>query len=178
MTLNIFLIQGLNIFYEEDRNMKIYGGQGLIHNQTDKSDKKNISENNDFKAIMDQLISTSANKSANIPANIQTPFAGGVGVVIKEEPIESSCDTGNKEEVLNTLKDTLDLVDFYAGKLSDSSISTDNLASLVENMEQRLDTLKGMESSTETNEKLKPIISDLTTTMGVEIEKFKRGDYV
>lgn len=158
--------------------MKIYGGQGLIYNQADKNDKKNVSEKNNFQSIMDQITSTTVNKENNISADIQMPAIGGVGVIFKEEPIDSSSAIDNKQEVLGSLKDTLDLVDFYADKLSDSSLSADSLSPLVEQLEQRLDTLKDMESSTGMNDKLRTIISDVTNTIGVEIEKFKRGDYM
>jgi hypothetical protein len=153
--------------------MKIYEHQGVIFNQTNKNDKKNISEKNSFQAIMDQVTSSSVNKGNNVPANIQTPFANGVGIIIKEESVND-----NKEDVLNNLKDTLDLVDFYAEKLADSSLSSDCLSPLVEQLNERLNMLKEMESSTGMNDKLKTILSDVNTTIGVEIEKFRRGDYL
>jgi len=153
--------------------MKIYEHQGVIFNQPDKNDKKNISDKNSFQAIMDQVTSSSVNKGNNVPANIQMPFANGVGIIIKEESVND-----NKEDVLNNLKDTLDLVDFYAEKLADSSLSSDNLSPLVEQLNERLNMLKEMESSTDMNDKLKTILSDVTTTIGVEIERFRRGDYL
>jgi hypothetical protein len=158
--------------------MKIYGDQSLIINQTGKNDKKNIGEKSDFQTIMDQITSNSVNKENNVSSSVQAPFIGNVGIVFKEDPVANSSGTYNKEDVLNNLKDTLDMVDFYAGKLADSSISSDKLSSIVDNLEERLGMLKDMESSSGTDDKLKGIISDLSTSMGMEIEKFKRGDYV
>jgi len=153
--------------------MKIYERQGVELHQTDKSDKKNISEKNTFQAIMDQITSSSVDKENNVSNKIQMPFVNGTGIIFKEEPANY-----NKEDVLNSLKDTLDLVDYYAGKLADPSLSSDSLSPLVEQLENRLDTLKEMGSSTDMNDRLKTIISDVATTMGVEIERFKRGDYI
>lgn len=152
--------------------MKIYEHQGVVFNQTGKNDNKNISEKNTFQAIMDQLASSSDNKDKNVSDKMQMPFVNNTGIIFKEEPLN-----GSKEEALNSLKDTLDLVDFYADKLGDSSLSSDSLSSLVEQLEQRLNTLNEIGSSPDTNDRLKTIISDVTSTMSVEIERFKRGDY-
>jgi len=152
--------------------MKIYEHQGVLLNQTCKNNKKNVSENKDFQAVMDQITSASAGKQNDVPANIEMPFINSAGIVIKEYPVSS------REEVLNGLKDTLDLVDFYAEKLADSSLSTDSLSPLVEQLEERLSLLKEMGSSDQTDDRLKTIVSDAATTMGVEIERFKRGDYL
>lgn len=153
--------------------MKIYEHQGVIFNQTDKSNKKNISEKNSFQSVMDQVTSSSVNKENNVHAGTQMPFANGVGLVIEEKSIIE-----NKEDVLTNLKDTLYLVDFYAEKLANSSISSDNLFPLVEQLEERLSILKEMESSVDMNDKLKTIISEVTTMMGTEIERYRRGDYL
>jgi len=152
--------------------MKIYGGQGLISQQADKIEKKNVVEKNDFQSIMDQITSSSIDKGINVASEIKTPIIGGSGIVI-----DSSFETLSKEEVAGTLKDTLDLVDCYADKLADSSLDADSLSPLVGQLQERLDLLKGMESDTGTNDKLKTIISDVVHTMAVEIERFKRGDY-
>jgi len=152
--------------------MKIYDRQSVLFNQTDKNDRKNISEKNDFQTIMDKITASSSSRENNAAANIQLPFANGVGIILKEDPV------GDKREVLSGLKDTLDLVDFYAEKLADSSIPSDNLSPLVDQLEQRMDILKEMGTSSQIDDRLKTIISDVATTMGVEIERFKRGDYL
>jgi hypothetical protein len=158
--------------YVEAKIMKIYERQSVIFNQTDKNDRKNISEKNDFQAIMDKVTASSAGKENNVPTNIQPPFTNGIGIVLKEDPV------ADKRELLTGLKDTLDLVDFYAEKLADSSLTSDNLSPLVEQLEERLDLLKEMGTSSRMDDRLKTIISDVATTMGVEIERFKRGDYL
>jgi hypothetical protein len=158
--------------YGEDKIMKIYERQSVIFNQPDKNDRKNISEKNDFQAIMEKVTASSVSKENNVTANIQPPFTNGIGVVLKEYPV------ADKRELLTGLKDTLDLVDFYAQKLADQSLPSDNLSPLVEQLEERLDLLKEMGSSSQMDERLKTIISDVATTMGVEIEKFRRGDYL
>lgn len=153
--------------------MKIYEHQGVLLDQTSKNNRKNVSEKNDFQAVMDQITSSSTDtQNNNIASNIEMPFINSTGIVIKEDPVSG------KEDVLNGLKDTLDLIDFYAEKLSDTSLSTNSLSPLVEQLEERLGMLKEMGSSDQTDDRLKTIISDAATTMGVEIEKFKRGDYL
>jgi len=152
--------------------MKIYERQSVIPSQSEKNDRKYISENNDFQTIMQKLTATSASKENSASANIQMPFANGVGVVLKDDPVPDNSD------VLTGLKDTLDLVDFYAKKLANSSMPSDNLSPLVDQLDQRLDLLKEMGMSAQIDDRLKTIISDVTSTVGTEIERFKRGDYL
>ncbi len=152
--------------------MKIYDRQTVSFNQPDKNERKNISEKNDFQAIIDKLTTSSSSSENKSAANIQMPFSNGIGIVLKQDPFEE------KRDVLTGLKDTLDIVDFYAEKLADSSIPSDNLSPLVEQLEQRMDMLKEMGTSSQMDDRLKTIISDVATTMGVEIERFKRGDYL
>lgn len=152
--------------------MKIYEHQGILMNQAVKNSRKNVSEKNDFQSVMDRITSSSAGKQNNIQSNIEMPYVNNPGIVINGDTLSG------KEAALNNLKDTLDLVDFYAEKLADQSMSTDSLSPLVEQLEERLGALKEMGSSDQTDERLKIIISDAATTMGVEIERFKRGDYL
>lgn len=152
--------------------MKIYEHQGILLNQTCKNSRKNVSEKSDFQAVMEQITSSSSSKQNNIPSNIEMPYVNNNVIVIKEDTLNSN------EVALNNLKDTLDLVDFYAEKLADQSLSTDSISTLVEQLEERLGMLKKMGSSDQMDERLKNIISEAATTMGVEIERFKRGDYI
>jgi hypothetical protein len=152
--------------------MKIYERQSVLFNQTDKTDRKNISEKNDFQAIMDKVSASSAGRENSAPANIQLSVPSTTGIVFRDDPVP------DKKEVLTGLKDTLDLVDFYAEKLADSTIPSDNLSPLVEQLEERMDILKEMGTSSQMDDRLKTVISDITTSMGTEIEKFKRGDYL
>jgi uncharacterized protein (DUF2342 family) len=112
--------------------MKIYEHQGILLNQTCKNSRKNISEKSDFQAVMDRITSSSADKQNSIPSDIAIPYLNIPGIVIKEDALSS------KETALNDLKDTLNLVDFYAEKLADQSLSTESLSPLVEKLEERL----------------------------------------
>ena len=152
--------------------MKIYERQSVIFNQTDKDNKKNISGKSDFQSIMDQMTSISVTRENNAAADIQMPFVNSTGIIIKESP------AAVKEEAMNNLKDTLDLVEFYAEKLADSSLSSDSLSPLVAELEERMDILKEMGSNAQIDDRLKTILTDAATNMGVEIERFKRGDYL
>jgi hypothetical protein len=161
----------------EERIMKIYEQQGLMFNNIDKTNKKNISEKGDFQSIMDKLAPASLNKETNVLPGIQAPGIGCTNAVFNSEPISGSVDNSNKEKTLASLKDTLNLLDYYAKKLADPALSSESLSPLVGQLENRMDMLKDMDSSAGMNDKLKTIVSDLAATMGTEIERFKRGDY-
>jgi len=152
--------------------MKIYERHGVIFNRTEKNGNKNISENSDFQSVMDKITASSVAKKNNISTGMQISTGNDLGILPKHDLLTS------KSEVINSIKDTLDLVDFFAEKLKDSSISSDNLSPLVEELEDRLYLLKDMGESSTMDMGLKNILSNLATTMGVEIERFKRGDYL
>ena len=86
-------------------------------------------------------------------------------------------EVSERERVIGLLEETLDLVDFYAGKLGDPASPVRGLGPLVEHLEERLEGLKGIQSTPGVPEGLQPILSDLALTLGTEIAKFKRGDY-
>jgi hypothetical protein len=158
--------------------MKIYEGQGLTFNQLDTQNKKNAVEKNDFQSILDKINSTTFNKEAAVPSNAQTQVINSIGMLINTTPAYGSSVTGAKEQVLTGLKDTLNLVDQYAQKLADTSLPSKSLSPLVEQLEQNMDALKDMSTAAGVDDKLKSIITDVTGTVGVEIAKFKRGDYL
>ena len=125
---------------------------------------------------MEQMTSGSMETNKTLPLNINP-------VQIIDQPISitqinESTESSQKGQLLDSIKDTLDLIDFYAGKLSDESFPTENLSSLVDQLDERLGSIKEMSSMEGIPEKLKPVISDVAVTIGTEIERYRRGDYI
>ena len=156
--------------------MKVYGSQGPILQQAkEKLNKKGPGES-DFKKIMDQTLQTPEKGKGPDHLNPGMP-AGGVQMLHGFEKIQSPIEGVDREQVVSTIQQTLDLVDFYAGKLSDPSLSAGGITPLVSHLEEKMEALRGMESVPGLPQKLRPIISDLVLTITPEVEKFKRGDY-
>ena len=159
--------------------MKVYEGQGPILPKTSKPMKKNLHPGNGFNKIMEQIgavdgrkeLATTGSENAQLVLN-------GVNIVSAADRVRETGDVSDKKMVMETLKETLDLVDFYASKLADSTLPANGLTPLIDHLEERLEILRDMESSTGMPEKMKPVISDLKITIGAEIAKFKRGDYL
>jgi len=154
--------------------MKIYEQQGLTFNQTGKTATKNGIDKTDFQSIMDKITSNSTGSETGVPSCGQLPPLGGVEMIFNNMTVDGAA---AKEQVLTNLKETLDLVDYYAQKLADTSLPSDRLSSLVEQLEKNMDGLRDMSSASGIDDRLKSIVTDVTGTVGVEIEKFRRGDY-
>jgi hypothetical protein len=155
--------------------MKINESQRALLEQQGKINKNRNTDADSFQQIMDKMTS-SAETNKTLPVNINPVqiIDGPAGVL----PINGSVESTEKNLLLDSLKETLDLVDFYAGKLADESFPIENLSSLVEQLDERLASIKDISSMEGVPENLKPVISDVAVTIGTEIERFRRGDYV
>lgn len=155
--------------------MKIDESQRILLEQQGKINKNKNADAGDFQQIMDQLTSSTITKKT-LPANINpVQIINGPAETL---PINNLIEPVKKDLLLDSLKETLDLIDFYAGKLADKSFPAENLSSLVEQLDERLVSIKDMSSMEGVPEKLKPVISDVAITIGTEIERFRRGDYI
>ena len=157
--------------------MKIYEGQGPILHQVSKKTKEKGSHESDFKKIIDQINSPSETKEKIDNLEKSGPVMGGIHILNGVEHAKEPLGVTEKRKVIGELKETLDLVDFYAAKLADSNLSLNGITPLVNHLEYRLETLRNMESAPGMPERLRPVISDMATTIGTEISRFKRGDY-
>lgn len=155
--------------------MKINETHRVLLEQQRKINKNKNTEAGSFQQLMDQMTSDTKTKKvlpANInPVQIINRPAGTFQVNGSIEPIK-------KDLLLDSLKETLDIIDFYATKLADESFPAENLSSLVDQLDERLGSIKDMSSMEGVPENLKPVISDVAITIGTEIERFRRGDYV
>ena len=158
--------------------MKIYESQGqnLVNNPKN-VDKKSLA-NNEFQKMMDNLLTSSGKEiteNINKPAEI---IMQGIHITSDISGVQNTTVMTGKEQALETLKQTLDLVDFYVSKLSDTSIPSKEMAPIIENLEEKISTLNHFELNPLTPDKLKPVLKDVSITIGTEIAKFKRGDYL
>jgi len=155
--------------------MKIYENQRVLLEQQGKINKNKNTDAGSFQKIMDQLTSsTETNKTLPVNINPVQIIDGPAGTL----SINGTSGTSEKDLLLDSLKDTLNLVDFYAGKLADESFPAEDLSSLVDQLDERLASIKDMSTMEVVPDKLKPVISDVAVTIGTEIERFRRGDYI
>jgi hypothetical protein len=156
--------------------MRIDESQRMLLEQQGKVNKNKNNEAGSFQQIMEQLTAR-PETGRSLPLNINPVqiIDGSSGIIPMSGAVSAS---NEKTMLLDSLKDTLDLIDFYAGKLEDTSFPAEDLSSLVDQLDDKLATIKGMSSMKGIPEKLKPVISDIAVTMGTEIERFRRGDYL
>ncbi|MBN1102061.1 MAG: hypothetical protein JXL84_01465 [Deltaproteobacteria bacterium] len=157
--------------------MKVYEGQGVIPNPMVKKGAPKSSGEREFQRIMDQMLPAGEDGNAIgikgsrelVPEGIQ--FIGGL------EGIHEASGAVKRGQVLEELEQSLDLVDFYAAKLADRSLSVADLEDLVAHMEERVAALRDLESTPGLPERLKGILSETMLTVGTEVARFRRGDY-
>ena len=157
--------------------MKINEGQGSILQQTHKNMDKERPKETDFKKIMDQTMLQVGKKGGIDPYLNLEPALDGIRIHHGAEEIREPFKMVEKQQVIGEIQQTLDIIDFYAAKLADSSLSIAGITPLIGHLEDKMETLRSMESAAGMPEKLRPIISDMVITIGTEIAKFKRGDY-
>ena len=154
--------------------MKVYENQGLIQPTHSKKTHKNGDKDDEFQKIMDQMqAETMKSEEAVNPGSV----APQLDVRIIQGVQQTGSSTQVKQMVLNELRSTLDLVDYYAEKLGNTSLPVTGLAPLIEHLDERLKNLQDMESTKGLPDKLRPIVNDVVVTLGTEIAKFRRGDY-
>ena len=156
--------------------MRIDESQRMLLEQQGKVNKNKNDDAGSFQQIMEQLTAR-PETGRSLPLNINPVqiIDGSTGIIPLNQPVTG---TNEKTMILDSLKDTLDMIDFYAGKLEDTSFPAEDLSSLVDQLDEKLATIKDMSSMEGISEKLKPVISDIAVTMGTEIERFRRGDYL
>jgi hypothetical protein len=165
------------VFFGKERMMKVHEGQGPVSQQITKHTNQKSSKTGDFQSIMEQ-IGVQSDKMERITAKEGVgPIVGGVQILHGVENKNESMNMARKRQIMGSLLETLDMVDFYASRLADASMPATDLNPLINHLEDRLDTLRHMESAQEVPEQLKSVISDMSITIGAEIARFKRGDY-
>lgn len=157
--------------------MKVYEGQGSVLQPTHKNMNKKGPKESDFQKIMDQTRLQPEKKGDLALYGDLGPVADGIHIHHGAEKINEPLKTVEKEQVMEEIRQGLDIIDFYAAKLADSSLSISGITPLIGHLEDKMETLRSMASAPGMPEKLRPIISDMVITIGTEIAKFRRGDY-
>lgn len=157
--------------------MKIYEGQIPNYQENGEKQINKGTNGSEFQKVMDQITPSSGQKGVVSGKENLSAVANGIQIIHGADDVKMAGFNNGNAQILDELQDTLDLVDFYADKLGDSSVSANGLSPLIEHLEDRMEGLHNSGASSETPEKIRSIISDMTITIGSEIEKFKRGDY-
>ena len=158
--------------------MKIYESGMPIIKQKSKSIKLKET-NDDFQRIMDCIDPRQGNKKIITTEISEIKPIDGIKIIHGTESTgRVKEDNLTKEQLVRKIEDTLDLIDSYSKNLADISKPSSRLNTLVGHLEDRIVDLQKFESNPGTPERLKPFISEISITMGAEIAKFRRGDYL
>jgi hypothetical protein len=132
-----------------------------------------------FQSIMDQVTRQGGTDQSAVRGAGPPPVMDGVQILPGAGQVEASSSAGaaGKEQLLQQIQDTLDVIDRYAVDLADPSLSTKDMQPLVDHLEGSLGDLQNMASDPEMPEALRSVVSDLTLTISTEVAKFGRGDY-
>ena len=156
--------------------MKVYEGPGPVLPKAENDVKKKGAGEGDFQKLMQEASLQTEAKEGKANHSIHQLPPSGIQIVKGVEGIQETPKELERKQVINELQQTLDLVDFYAEKLADSSLPASGMNPLIDHLEDRLSNLQSMETSPEMPEPLKPVISDMLLTIGTEIAKFRRGE--
>ena len=158
--------------------MKVEETSGLILNPTRQKKTSRQGEDLDFRQVMDEVTMEKGAEGGGRNRFQAGIIPEGVQIIEQSDPARPSEAGSDKEQVLKELDDTLDLVDFYAAKLSDRSFPIRDMEGMVSHLEERVEGLRKLESSSEVPDRLKSVLSDTLVTIATETAKFRRGDYL
>jgi hypothetical protein len=158
--------------------MKIHEGHGPKMENTGMVKSKNGHAGSDFKKIMDQVASGQEVKQSDSQNLNAVPNVDSIIGINRIHPVNTVPVSHEKRLLLDSLRDTLDLIDFYADKLGNGNIPAEDLTPLIERLDDRLESLKIISEGDNVPDEMKPVISEMRISIGTEIERFKRGDYI
>ncbi|MBW1721258.1 MAG: hypothetical protein JRH13_02530 [Deltaproteobacteria bacterium] len=157
--------------------MKIQENKGLLIQQDGRNVSRKHGKEGDFRRIMDEMMGPMEKEAGQVvPGNLD-PAINGVQILQGAEKVNMGSVRPEGQVLVDELKRTLDLIDFYALKLADVSIPVEGMGPLVDHLEERLEGLKRLENDPGLPKPLQSIVSEVVLTMGTEIAKFRRGDY-
>jgi hypothetical protein len=158
--------------------MKIIEGTGSTILQPKKNQPKTESGGGDFSKIMDQVKSPDGRNAKPASMALEPGFPpGGIQMATSAMEISKAIATGEADETAVALEKTIDLLDFYAAKLGDTTLELTEISPMIEHLEDRLVRLEEMRASPSLPDSLKTLLTETITVMGTEIAKFRRGDY-
>ncbi|RJR34751.1 MAG: hypothetical protein C4576_25980 [Desulfobacteraceae bacterium] len=157
--------------------MKVHENPGLMLDQVRKQSKVKDQGESSFRRIMEDVGSDKEPQGNGQGRTAEGIVPEGVQIVCRTGGTHSSERGFEKAEILRNLEQTLDLIDFYAGRLADPSFQTSEMEPLIENLEERLAGFQTLQGEEELPEHLNTILSDVILTLGRETARFRRGDY-
>jgi hypothetical protein len=158
--------------------MKVEETSGLILNPTQQKKSLRQGEGKDFRQVMDEVVMEKGAQGCGTNRFHAGVIPEGVQIINQSIPAQPSQAGSDKERVLKELDQTLDLVDFYAQKLSDRSFPIRDMEGMVSHLEERMEGLRKLQSASELPDQLKSVVSDTLLTIATETAKFRRGDYL
>ncbi len=151
--------------------MKIVGTQGPHITESPKRAKETGNNSAGFKKVMEEVMNHAKSSTTKSPSILAGVSAQSI-TSLKPSCLDSINSTVSQVEVM------LDRLDFYAEKLADEAIRADDLAPLMGELESDIKALEKIRANHNIPRGLDKIVSDLVVTIGAEIEKFRRGDYL
>lgn len=92
---------------------------------------------------------------------------------------DAAAPVGNRLDIIEHGDNILNLLEDYAGKLSDPSKTLRDINPLIERIENEVKLIEAEAAQTaEAEPGLAKVVNDLAVTANVAVLKFKRGDYL
>lgn len=160
--------------------MKISELEGLRRAQKVEKTNRRESAGVDFKEMMNQAAKAADIREKQAGQGAPPPPAApcdGVSILHNVNPLHP-LGLQRPQPYFQELEEGLNLVEFYAQKLADPSVGSRKMEALIGCLEDRLSTLKRLESDPAAPTEIRPLASDLAVAIGKEIVRFRRGDYV
>lgn len=157
--------------------MKVYESGNAMLQGTQKRRAGKEPEPGEFQKVMDQ-VNLQSEKRGSVTA--QAPLGvtpGGVHILEGAERLREPFGVVETKQFVEGLEQTLDIMDFYAARLSDASFPIREMTPIIGHLEERLEGMQSLESTSGLPDHLRSILSDAIITIGTEIAKFRRGDY-
>lgn len=132
--------------------------------------RQDVSEKNEFKNVLDDSINQSG-KSTSSPDGKQALLIASLSGVPPMADMSKSDDFQKIEEYLNFFDD-------YIHKLGDPNFTLKDLATIIDKMATENDKISNLIDSLPEMDELKDIANEALMISSLEVEKFKRGDYL
>ena len=151
--------------------MKIHGSEEIIKSvDTGKNQRKKISPNMEFGAILKEKIENSAAGKNGIESTT---------LINKVFPVRLNLEAlPEKTSTVDRIENLLDLLDDYRYKLADPQATLKDIHPLIARIEKEKEHLTAALDLLTDRGELKSILNQTLVTASLEVIKFNRGDYI
>ncbi len=132
--------------------------------------EKGVGKKNDFKSVLDDSIHHSGGSASHLEGTQASLIASLSGVSPMPEL--------NKSQDFQKIEDYLNFFDDYIHKLGDPNFSLRDLATIIDKMAAENDKIADLIDKLPEMDELKDIANEALMISAMEVEKFKRGDYL